>query len=140
MRSSSGGPSQRLAKLALSQVDQPARYQAVRRQARGCSLRQGLVDWHVDCWGVMLLFPAQEGVVSGYVRSPKASQLRLWDALIGQANQRWKGLRTSVQRGMGGPHTAAGVAVLFVWYTACPAREDPRDLAQCLDTAAPSCG
>jgi hypothetical protein len=33
-----------------------------------------------------------------------------------------------MQRGMGGPHRAAGVAALFVWYTPCRAREDPRDL------------
>lgn len=89
--SSSGGPSQAVAKAGLSQMDQPARYQAVRRQARGCGLRQRLVGWHVDRRGAMLLFHAQEGVVGGYVRSPKASQLHLWDALIGQVRQRWEG-------------------------------------------------
>lgn len=29
--------------------------------------------------------------MSGYVRSPTASQLHLWDALVGPARQRWEG-------------------------------------------------
>lgn len=71
-----------------------------------------------------MLFPAQEGVVSGYLRSPKASQY----AFVGCSNRpgqatlgRDRGRACS--NGLGGTHTAAGVAALFVWYNPCRVKE-----------------